>query len=196
MSKSKRPEAVVDAVRKNIMEVSASMINEEGYDKFSVRKLANKIGCTTGTIYSNFENKEDIILGIIEDNNSVWRDKMLSLNLYSMEPKAALKAVIVETIYYHLQRKELVRTTMITGHVFGVSDELPDSIKECFFLIHELVRSSLSATASDSIIYLQFSFMIHAINGMIMEKVASEEVVDKKIIELYADTILYGMLRH
>ncbi len=51
-------------MRDNILEVASNMFLEEGYDKTSIRNIADKIEYSAGTIYQYFKDKDDIFLTI------------------------------------------------------------------------------------------------------------------------------------
>ncbi len=54
----------VESIKTNILETAADMILNQGYDNFSMRKLAKKLGMTAANIYNYFQNKDEIYLAI------------------------------------------------------------------------------------------------------------------------------------
>jgi AcrR family transcriptional regulator len=50
------------ATRERILEVSLELFNEQGYDKTSLREIADRLGVTKAALYYHFERKEDILL--------------------------------------------------------------------------------------------------------------------------------------
>jgi AcrR family transcriptional regulator len=56
---SKRPRGVT---RERILDVALELFNEQGYDKTSLREIAEQLGVTKAALYYHFEKKEDILL--------------------------------------------------------------------------------------------------------------------------------------
>jgi AcrR family transcriptional regulator len=50
------------ATRERILDVALELFNEQGYDKTSLREIAERLGVTKAALYYHFERKEDILL--------------------------------------------------------------------------------------------------------------------------------------
>lgn len=53
-----------DGFKLSILDVAENIINEQGYQKLSARKISTKIGCAVGSLYNAYENLNDIFLRI------------------------------------------------------------------------------------------------------------------------------------
>ena len=53
--------------RQRIIDAAVSLISEIGYENFSTRRLAAKLGISPMTLYNYFENKEEIVQATIAD---------------------------------------------------------------------------------------------------------------------------------
>jgi AcrR family transcriptional regulator len=53
--------------RQHIIDAAVSLIAEIGYENFSTRRLAAKLGISPMTLYNYFENKEEIVQATIAD---------------------------------------------------------------------------------------------------------------------------------
>ena len=56
-----------EAFRREILDSAREMFISDGYDGFSMRKLAGKIDYSPTTIYLYFKNKDDLLFGICEE---------------------------------------------------------------------------------------------------------------------------------
>ncbi|HTJ32427.1 MAG TPA: helix-turn-helix domain-containing protein [Dactylosporangium sp.] len=54
-------------VRAHIQRVALDLFIEEGYDKTSLREIAEKLGVTKAALYYHFPTKDDIVASLIED---------------------------------------------------------------------------------------------------------------------------------
>jgi AcrR family transcriptional regulator len=50
------------ATRERILDVALELFNEQGYEKTSLREIAERLGVTKAALYYHFERKEDLLL--------------------------------------------------------------------------------------------------------------------------------------
>ena len=50
--------------REQILDVALELFNERGYDKTSLREIAERLGVTKAALYYHFERKEDLLLAL------------------------------------------------------------------------------------------------------------------------------------
>ena len=65
MVKMPRSDEEIEAVRENIMTQALELIVSEGYDGFTMRKLATRLGVAAKTIYNYFHNQDELYLCIL-----------------------------------------------------------------------------------------------------------------------------------
>jgi AcrR family transcriptional regulator len=53
--------------RERILDVAVDLFAEVGYDKASIRELANRLGFTSAALYYHFRNKQEILTALAED---------------------------------------------------------------------------------------------------------------------------------
>lgn len=54
------------ARRENLILAAANLFNEQGYERTTVREIANDAGLTSGSIFYHFESKLSLLEGVIE----------------------------------------------------------------------------------------------------------------------------------
>ena len=59
-----------DKTRQFIIEKAASIFNEKGYAGTSLNDLMKATGLTKGSIYGNFENKDEVAVAVFDYNIS------------------------------------------------------------------------------------------------------------------------------
>src|SRR5580693_2045417 len=52
------------STRERILDIALDLFTEHGYDKTSLREIADEIGFTKAALYYHFERKEDILLAL------------------------------------------------------------------------------------------------------------------------------------
>lgn len=68
MNASKRREKHRDELRSLILRAAREIFVREGYESFSMRKLAGKIDYSPGSIYLHFQNKEELFESLVEES--------------------------------------------------------------------------------------------------------------------------------
>ena len=53
--------------RARIQQVALELFAEQGYERTSLREIAERLGVTKAALYYHFKSKEDIVLGLTED---------------------------------------------------------------------------------------------------------------------------------
>lgn len=67
MRNSNKRQLAIESMRKQILEVSSQLFQEEGYEQTTLRKIAKVIGCNPATIYNYYDNKEAIFFALQEE---------------------------------------------------------------------------------------------------------------------------------
>ena len=66
MTETKEAHARPDT-RQRIQSVALELFAEQGYDKTSLREIAERLGVTKAALYYHFKSKEDIVASLVED---------------------------------------------------------------------------------------------------------------------------------
>jgi AcrR family transcriptional regulator len=77
-------------MRARILDVALELFNEQGYDKTSLREIAERLGVTKAALYYHFERKEDILLELHLRLHELVRDILERID--SLEDGAAVVA--------------------------------------------------------------------------------------------------------
>jgi AcrR family transcriptional regulator len=77
------------ATREAILDVSLELFIEQGYDKTSLREIADRLGVTKAALYYHFEKKEDILLELHLRLHALFRDLIDEVAALEDEREAA-----------------------------------------------------------------------------------------------------------
>jgi AcrR family transcriptional regulator len=75
--------------RERILDVALELFNEQGYDRTSLREIADHLGVTKAALYYHFERKEDILLELHLRLHALGRDTLDQLDALGGERAAA-----------------------------------------------------------------------------------------------------------
>jgi AcrR family transcriptional regulator len=56
------------SLREDILEVSRTLLVKDGFGKMSMRKIAKRAGVSATSIYLHFQNKDELLLALIESS--------------------------------------------------------------------------------------------------------------------------------
>lgn len=68
MGISERRQNEIEAFKKKVTEAAGEIIIKQGYEKLSIRKIAEKIEYSPGIIYHYFKDKNEILSCVVEEN--------------------------------------------------------------------------------------------------------------------------------
>lgn len=93
-----------DLTRQLIIEKTATIFNKKGFAGTSLSDITNATGLTKGSIYGNFENKEEVALAVFKHNaGELWKKKENWISDHN-DAKSKLTALID---FYRKNWKEL-----------------------------------------------------------------------------------------
>ncbi|MFL5581574.1 MAG: TetR/AcrR family transcriptional regulator [Gemmatimonadaceae bacterium] len=81
------------ALRDAIFRAAGDLLLERGFEAFSLRQVAERVGYSATTIYRYFENKDDLVFGIVDEGFRIFGDRLRAAAGGASEPLARLRAV-------------------------------------------------------------------------------------------------------
>ncbi|HVQ16945.1 MAG TPA: helix-turn-helix domain-containing protein, partial [Vicinamibacterales bacterium] len=120
-----------ERTRAALLESARALIREKGYERTTIDEVAKRAGMTTGAIYGNFKNREELFIAL---GQTYWAP---------VRPKIKPGATFAETMRA-LARATLVaideRTPVAVGRLTGLAYTLQNA--ELRSRVHEITRSS------------------------------------------------------
>src|SRR5436309_12980558 len=89
-------------LRRSILTAAAELFLEQGYDHFSMRQVAERIGYSATTIYLYFENKDDLLFEVVFDGWQRFSDAFLAAAADAGDPLERLRVMGREYISFGL----------------------------------------------------------------------------------------------
>ena len=120
--------------RERILEVALELFNEQGYDKTSLREIAERLDVTKAALYYHFERKEDILVELRRRLHAVGGDLVGQLaRLDDEEVVRAWPGLLDRFIEQALANCELFLLRQRNQNAFDElsrSDRQPDGIEQ------------------------------------------------------------------
>ncbi|MFC0523586.1 TetR/AcrR family transcriptional regulator [Pontibacillus salicampi] len=100
-----RKSASEELTNERIMEAARELFVEEGYQLFSMRKLARKLNCSHGAIYHHFENKAALFYTLVEDGFSSLKAVLNQIERNVEKGEETIYEVLMGFIRFGLENK-------------------------------------------------------------------------------------------
>ncbi|MEF9864720.1 MAG: TetR/AcrR family transcriptional regulator, partial [Christensenellaceae bacterium] len=98
------PKKIEDVTQK-IISAAQDIYHKEGYEKLSMRKIAEVSGLAVGTVYTHFEDKEALLAQVLSDEIEQIMAQFMQ-NVFGKEPKEALYGAIYTFILRMMETPE------------------------------------------------------------------------------------------
>ncbi len=213
MPKAPRPPEEIEIVRRDIMDKALELIVTEGYDGFTMRKLASRLKVTPKTIYNYFQNQDEIYLRILTKGFEQLYEHYEKAAKPHQDPADKISAVIAAYVEFGLENPNIYKL-MFTWHVPKYNDyvgtpmesvarqELDAALKNVEFTI-DLIREYLgdSATVQETEImeellynWSQMHGYVAGVNNKLLDYMFENATsLKKKISERAAKNILRAL---
>jgi AcrR family transcriptional regulator len=80
-----------DEKRQRILDATGQIILEEGFEKLTLRKLADKLEYSAGTIYLYFKDKNELIFEYCDETFELLLEEMEGLDNPELDPRVAFR---------------------------------------------------------------------------------------------------------
>jgi AcrR family transcriptional regulator len=151
----------MNETKERILGVAQDLFTRYGYDKVSLREVAEQVGVTKAALYYHFSSKEEILKTLVEPLVEVSRRLAERLQDY---PTPAIWSeswiAFIDWILDHRGLFELLETNQATFH--SIRD------KETHAEFHELLHSRLEAMLADKGTPLEARMRIAASLGAVV----------------------------
>jgi AcrR family transcriptional regulator len=128
MPRIQRTQEEVDAIRENILQQAVQLMNQVGYQDFSMRMLAREIRVSSPTLYSYFQSKDNLYLCILTEGFSQLYEIMLSAYHSAEDPIKRLAAIAGAFADFGLSNTNFYNL-MFTWHVPKYNDYVGTSLE-------------------------------------------------------------------
>jgi AcrR family transcriptional regulator len=151
MRRQEQREKHKEEFRREIIAAARELFTREGYEKFSMRKLARHIGYSPTTIYLYFRDKDDLLFTISEQFYADLYRVLAGLRTQQAEPIEILRSALFNYVETGLANPGHYKAAFFTSpHIYGSpSDYLENDTmsRRMYFLSRQIVADSIAAGA-------------------------------------------------
>ncbi len=132
MPRSARTKKEIDSVKQAILDQALSLINEHGFQGFSMRKLADRIGVQAVTIYNYYENKDHLYLAVLTQGFEELYASCLKAYKSQKSPLERLEAMIRAYLGFGFSKVNFYNL-MFTWHVPKYQDYIGTNLEKAAY---------------------------------------------------------------
>lgn len=186
--KSARDEEVIEKIRQEILDAALSIIIEEGFNSFTMRRLAAATKMTAPNIYNYFSNKDEIYINIVIRGFKMLRDLIENAYNDSDDPAKKVRRIAEQYIEFGITNPQyyeimFVSSTPKYSDYVGTSFE---SLAEIEYNISMEIVSIVLKAASD------LALSINETNENTGRIKMLPEIAQRRMIQLWS--MLHGMI--
>jgi AcrR family transcriptional regulator len=156
-----------DETRDRLFEAAAEVFEERGIGGASIEAIAEAAGLTRGAFYSNFENKDELIIAMIEDHVDQSSRRNLELLAAHRDPVDFVSALsaVDRSQQDPLGRSPLLHMELILYEARAVEHrpELAKRLRARRRLIAEIIATNNAAAGRDGFVDLSWADMLLAL---------------------------------
>lgn len=115
------------SLRNQILEVSRSLLIEDGFSNLSMRKIAREIDVSATSIYLHFKNKDHLLLTLIEESVEELNRKILQLAESDADPLEKISRIARGYVKFGLTQPQIYEVIFMLR-----PEEMPRYPKEKF----------------------------------------------------------------
>lgn len=110
--------------RREILNSARELFIDDGYEKFSMRRLAEKIDYSPTTIYLYFKGKDDLLLAICEEVAEQFLTRMSHIRSVQSNPYEALRQAMLYLVEFAFNNPNHYKIFFLTRpNVYGTQEE-------------------------------------------------------------------------
>jgi len=135
--------------RREILNSARDLFSDVGYEKFSMRKVAEKIDYSPTTIYHYFKNKDDLLLGICEEVAEQFLTRLSHIRSVQNKPLEALREAMLYLVGFAFENPHQYKVFFLTRpNVYGTQEEFmkrESMARNSYFEFREMVQACIEA---------------------------------------------------
>lgn len=188
------------SLRNEILEVSRNLLIQHGFDKLTMRNIAKNANVTATSIYLHFENKDDLLLTLIEESIEHLKEQLIREVDASKEMIQQLEDLARAYIQFALEHPQEYEIIYMVR-----PEEMPRYPKDKFEQIrsaYELLAEIIEKGKQEDIIDVEDSMIsaytlwaqMHGVVSVILSKRLDTRIPQKKFIEQAVEHIIQGFI--
>lgn len=197
MSAASRRQKHKEELRRIILDAARDIFVRQGYESFSMRKLAEKIEYSPGSVYLHFKNKDELFDCLTEESFARLLQTFLNLRngREPNDPFEELKRAMRAYVEFGLRNQNDYRFAFMLRPPV---EKRPYKVHQAFDVLRDIVRGCVAegrfwtddVETTAQILWAS----AHGITSLLIQRPAFPWVSKKKLLEQVIHTAIDGLL--
>lgn len=188
------------SLRNEILEVSKDLLVEHGFGKLSMRNIAKRANVTATSIYLHFDNKDDLLLTLIEESIKHLKEELvceIDSSKELIQQLEDLARVYIQFALEHPQEYEIIYMVR--------PEEMPrypkekfEQIRSAYELLAEIIENGQNQELIDvenpKISAYTLWAQLHGIVSVILSKRLDTRIPREEFIDQAIEHIIQGFI--
>ncbi len=171
-----------DRTRTQLLEAARSLIREKGYERTTLEDIAERAGMTTGAIYGNFKNRDELFISL---GLAYWPP--IKPQVKPGSSFAAIMCAMAEATIAAIPERSAAAVGRLTGLAYTLTHEVMRlQVKEITAQSYAFGEQWLRAVTKEEELPIpadQLVRVLHAmIEGLVFQRLLTPELVPNEII--------------
>ncbi len=182
-------------LRAEILEAARDIFVKEGYENFSMRALADRIGYTPAATYKHFKSKSDIFSHLSEESFAALMEASASVkSIHAEDPVDQLKRGMLAYVNFGLENPDHYRIAFVLQQPATTNAPKPNA---AFANLTSRVQSCIDAgrfRSGDTELMAQSLWAAaHGITSLLIQKPSFPWVARRKLITQVIESAIEGL---
>jgi AcrR family transcriptional regulator len=188
------------SLREDILEVSRTLLVKDGFGKMSMRKIAKRAGVSATSIYLHFQNKDELLLALIESSIAKLAEALNENLADSDDSITKLEKMAQSFVTFALENTQEYEIIYMVR-----PEEMPKFPKEKFQQIrkiYELLAGILSEGVSKGSLKVEDPLMsaytlwaqLHGVASVIISQRLDTRIPSDEFVSQAVDHIIQGFI--
>lgn len=198
MGIAERRQRQKEEVRSSILDAAWNLVETEGWQQLSIRKIADAIEYSVPVIYDHFENKEAILLEFTKRGFQLLNEDILKASDKFTQPEAKIEAIAYAYWDFAFRNKEYYQLMYGLGMPGCETVNQISELKTFTQLVTEPINTLIEKSANkeaDAFLKLHtFWSMLHGLISInMMSKENTRDKMNALVLKDFIKGFIYGI---
>jgi len=171
-----------DRTRTKLLESARALIREKGYEQTTLEAIAERAGMTTGAIYGNFKNRDDLFIAL---GQTYWTPVVPKVKLPTNFPQ--IMRAMAEATIEAIPARSTAAVGRLTGLAYALTHpDLQSRVKQVTAESYAIGEQWLQSVTNEEDLPMpvhQLVPVIHALTeGLVFQRLLTPELVPDEVI--------------
>jgi len=165
-----------------LLSAARELVREVGFEQVTMEAVARRAGMTSGAIYGNFKNRDDLLIGLSEQ---YWAP--IVPDVAPGSSFSEVLAALAEATIAALPEREIAAVGYLSGRAYALSHaELSQKVQEATQRDYTAGAQWLRATVKEGDLPMAPELLVRAIHamseGLVLQRLLTPELVPDEVI--------------